>query len=250
MPEVWVHLLPAEVSAGSLRGGVAVVVDVLRASTTMIHALAAGCREIRPCATVREARQLAATFPPGQVLLGGERGGRPLPGFDLGNSPAEYTPERCRDRILILTTSNGTRALLHAQQAAEVLLAGFVNLHAVCACLAHERRCLHVLCAGTEGEVALEDVLLAGALVEELCRRGAVRGNDSARLAQAAYAQERHRLRAALEDSQGGRILRRLGYDEDIRAAARIDAVPVVPHMRRAPLRLVARRTGCGPMAS
>src|SRR5262245_56341394 len=112
--ELHVHLTPDLVAPERLAGGVAVVVDVLRATTTIVHALAAGCCSVRPCATVEEARALADALPAGKVLLGGERDGVPLPGFDKGNSPGEYTPEACKGTTLVLTTTNGTRALLHA----------------------------------------------------------------------------------------------------------------------------------------
>src|SRR5262245_8863015 len=110
--DVHVHLLPELVPPEALAGGVAVVIDVLRATTTVVHALAAGCAAVRPCAGVDEARALAGSMRAGRVLLGGERGGLPLPGFDAGNSPREYTPAVCRGTTLVLTTTNGTRALL------------------------------------------------------------------------------------------------------------------------------------------
>src|SRR6516165_775873 len=125
--EVQVHLLPELVPPGRLAGGLAVVIDVLRATTTIIHALAAGCTCVRPCADVEEARQLAGQMRAGRVLLGGERHGAPLPEFDVGNSPREYTNKRCRGCTLVLTTSNGTRALLRAAEGERAILAGFVN---------------------------------------------------------------------------------------------------------------------------
>src|SRR5439155_22384669 len=101
--EVQVHLLPELAPAGRLAGGVAVVIDVLRASTTIVHALVAGCCAVRPCAEIEEAQALADSMRAGRVLLAGERGGAPLPGFDLGNSPAEYTPKSCKGCTLVLT---------------------------------------------------------------------------------------------------------------------------------------------------
>ena len=98
----------------------------------------------------------------GRVLLGGERGGKPLPGFDLGNSPREYTGKVCKGNTLVLTTTNGTRALLRAAEAERVLVAAFVNYSAVCEQLRQDARPVHIVCAGTEGEVSLEDTLLAG----------------------------------------------------------------------------------------
>ncbi|HEV3257690.1 MAG TPA: 2-phosphosulfolactate phosphatase [Gemmataceae bacterium] len=236
--EVQVHLLPGLVAPGRLTGGLAVVIDVLRATTTIIHALAAGCKAVQPCAEVDEARALAGRMRAGRVLLGGERGGSPLPGFDLGNSPAEYTAKACRGRTLVLTTTNGTRALLRAAEAERVLLAGFVNYSAVCEQVQQDPRPVHIVCAGTEGEVALEDTLLAGALVDFLCEVVEVRLNDGARLAWDCFEHHGQVLVGALEISQGGANLKQLGYDEDIRAAAKVDQFALVPELRRDPLRI------------
>jgi 2-phosphosulfolactate phosphatase len=236
--EVRVWLVPEWAKPERLVGGVAVVVDVLRATTAIIHALAAGCRDVRPCAEVEEARRLADGMRAGRVLLAGERGGRPLEGFDLGNSPAEFTAARCRGSTVVLTTSNGTRALLRAAPADRVLVAGFVNYSAVCEQLGREARPVHVVCAGDGGEVALEDTLLAGALVEFLGEAGPVRLNDGARLAWDCFAQHGRVHLGALEVSAGGARLRELGYDEDIRAAGRVDQFTLVPELHRDPIRV------------
>src|SRR5262249_61487694 len=134
---------------------------------------------VRRCAEVEEARELAGGMRAGRVLLGGERGGRPLPGFDAGNSPREYTAKLCRGNTLVLTTTNGTRALLRAAEAERALVAGFVNFSAVCEQLRADLRPVHILCAGTEGEVTLEDTLLAGALVDFVAGALSTRINDA-----------------------------------------------------------------------
>lgn len=242
--DVQVHLLPCLVPPERLRGGVAVVIDVLRATTTVVHALAAGCVCIRPCAEVDEARELADQMRVGRVLLGGERGGLPLPGFDAGNSPREYTAKVCRGTTLVLTTTNGTRALLRAAEAERVLLAGFVNYSAVCEQLRHELRPVHIICAGTEGEVSLEDTLLAGAIVDFLCDVAELQLNDSARLAWDCFENHGQVLLGALELSRGGANLKRLGYDEDIRAAAQVDLFHLVPELRHDPLRVEVGAVG------
>jgi 2-phosphosulfolactate phosphatase len=242
--DVLVHLTPGLVAPERLAGGVAVVVDVLRATTTIAHALAAGCDAVRPCREVDEAKRLADGLPAGKVLLGGERDGRPLPGFDLGNSPKEYTAARCRGQTLVLTTSNGTRALLHAAAAARVLLAAFVNFSAVCEQLRREARPVHVVCAGDAGAVALEDALLAGALVEFLCDSGCVRLNDGARVAWDAFDRHGRVLEGALEVSAGGARLRELGYGDDVKAAARVDGLALVPELRRGPVRVEVGAVG------
>ena len=106
---IFVHLLPTLIPPGSLRGGVAVVVDVLRATTVMVQALAAGCEAIIPCLEIADAQKVAAGLGPGAALLAGERHGLPIPGFHLGNSPGDFTPAICREKSLVMTTTNGTR---------------------------------------------------------------------------------------------------------------------------------------------
>ncbi len=236
--DVQVFLLPQLAPPGRLTGGLAVVIDVLRFTTTAVHALAAGCAFVRPCAEVEEARELAGSLPAGRVLLGGERGGKPLPGFDLGNSPREYTAKLCRGNTVVMTTTNGTRALLRAAEAERVLLAGFVNFSAVCERLQQDARPVYIVCAGTEGEVALEDTILAGALVDFLCDVVEVRLNDAARLAWDSFEHHGRVLQGAMEVSRGGAILHELGYDEDVRAAAAVDRFNLVPELRRDPLRV------------
>src|SRR5207244_395253 len=124
---------------------------------------------VRPCAEVEEARALAGQLRAGRVLLAGERHSEPLPGFDLGNSPGAYTAKVCKGRTLVLTTTNGSRALVRAAEAERALVASFVNYSAVCEQLRLDARPVHIVCSGTEGEVSLEDTILAGAIVDYLC---------------------------------------------------------------------------------
>lgn len=242
--DVQVHLLPALLPAAGLPGSLAVVIDVLRATTTMVYALAAGCKCIRPCAELDEARQLADGMPAGRVLLAGERDGQPLPGFDLGNSPREYTQKRCHGTTLVLTTTNGTQALIRAAAADRALIAAFVNFSAVCDQLRQDSRPLHILCAGNAGEVSLEDTLLAGAFIDFLCEEMDVTLNDGGRLAWDCFENHGRVLLGALQVSQSGAILHRLGYDEDIEAAADVDKFVLVPELRRDPLRVEVGAVG------
>ncbi len=167
-PRVFVHLLPSLIPPGSLRGGVAVVVDVLRATTVMVRALANGCAAVIPCGEIDEARTVAAGLPPGTAFLGGERGGLPIPGFDLGNSPDDFTFEACQGKTLVMTTTNGTRAILASLEAERVYVASFANLKATADELTVQLLKkdhgypIHIVCAGTEGFISLEDSLLAG----------------------------------------------------------------------------------------
>src|SRR5262245_11848790 len=242
--DVHVHLLPELAPAESLIGATAVVIDVLRATTTIVHALAAGCTDVRPCVELDEARKLADSMPAGKVLLGGERGGVALPDFDLGNSPREYVASRCKGVSLVLTTTNGAKALARAAEAQRVLVAAFVNFSAVCEQLRQDNRPLHIVCAGIKGVPALEDTLLAGAFVDFLCEEMETRLNDSARLAWDCYENHGPVLAGAIEISRGGQHLLSLGFDEDIRVAAEVDRFNLVPELRRDPLRFEVGAVG------
>jgi 2-phosphosulfolactate phosphatase len=242
--DVQVHLLPSLAPPGRLAGGIAVAIDVLRATTTIVHALAAGAACVRPCAEVEEARELAGGMRVGRVLLAGERDAVPPPGFDLGNSPREYTAKVCKGKTIVLTTANGVRAVLRAAEAERALVAAFVNYSAVCEQLRQDARPVHILCAGSDGEPALEDTLLAGALVDCLCQASEVRLNDSARLAWDCFENHGRVLLGALQVGRGGAALHRLGYDEDVKAAAQVDRFALVPELRRDPLRVEVGAVG------
>ncbi len=257
---VSVHLLPGQIPPGGLRGGVAVVIDVLRASTMMVHALVAGCTEVRPCAEIDEARGLAALLPAGQALLAGERHGVAIEGFDLGNSPGQCTPEVCQGKTLIITTTNGTRALLAAVDAELVLVGSFVNFAATTQRLLHQSRPIHLVCAGTEGRISYEDTLLAGAFARHFKDLDHVMANDEAEIAGGLWArvedmiwlrseknqpeEASDRLVHYLTRGQGGQRVVELGLSADISDASRLNrpGYQIVAELRRDPLRIVAGR--------
>lgn len=237
MKQLKVHFLPELVAADELAGGTSVVIDVLRATTTIVHALAAGATAVVPCATIEEARRRAAAFPAGTATLGGERGGMPIEGFDLGNSPAEYTRAAVGGKTVILTTTNGTQALLHCRQAAEIVVGAFVNLSAVCGVLSLRPR-VDLACAGTDGQTTDEDVLLAGAIVERLADDATWRIVGKAENALAMWRRVsaearggalKARLVEALRASLGGKNLIAIGMADDLKLAAEIDRFAIVP---------------------
>jgi len=229
-----VYLVPALIEPDELTGRTVVVIDVLRATTTIIHALAAGAVAVVPCLEVDEARTIAAGEFPGSAVLGGERGGLPIPGFDLGNSPREYTPLRVGDKTVVFTTTNGTRALLRCKAAKRVLIGAFVNLSAVCRELGDDSHIV-LLCAGTNGHVTREDALFAGAVVNELASGHIL--NDQAELAADAWRACKSDLTGAdplgraLRSSRGGRNLIDTGQENDIDIAAQIDKFDTVPQL-------------------
>jgi 2-phosphosulfolactate phosphatase len=228
-PEVFVHLLPGLIPPGALRGGVAVVVDVLRATTFMVYALYHGIETIIPCGEIEEARSVAAQFPSGTALLAGERQGLPIPGFDLGNSPEDLWNEERRGKTLVMTTTNGTRAILASLEAEHVGIAAMINAMGSIRWAASWNLPVHVVCAGTDGLVSLEDTQLAGEIANRLnllC--GYPLGNDGALIAEGVF---RDSIRSQREESiprsvliargRGGRRVREIGLQKDIEAAAR-----------------------------
>jgi 2-phosphosulfolactate phosphatase len=242
-PTLNVYALPRFVEPTQLAGGTAVVIDVLRAATTIVHALAAGAKQIIPCLEVSDALALAEKFPADEVLLGGEREGLPIEDFQLGNSPDEYAPEQVDGKTIVFTTTNGTRAMLHAKAADEILIAAFVNASAVVRRL-FDREHVHILCAGTDGRIGQDDVLLAGLLVERLQREGGIVYQQNAQaitaretwlntfaLPQALGAEplEPERLAAELCKSLGGQNLLALDLEDDVLAAAQLDRFELVP---------------------
>ena len=243
MQSLKVHFLPSLTSAEELAGGAVVVIDVLRATTTIVHAVAAGAREVIPCLEIEEARRVAAGFPKGTALLGGERGGLKIEGFDLGNSPEEYDPATVGGKVVVLTTTNGTRAMMLCRRAKRELVGAFVNASAIARALASEEN-VHLLCAGTQGEITREDVLFAGCAANRLLRKlsdAEPEQNDPCRLARESYSsllgdagaivQETALLHRELRHSQGGRNLIDVGLDRDIGVAAQIDRFAIVPEL-------------------
>lgn len=234
-PSVSVHLLPVLFSPEDLRGGIAVVIDVLRASTTITAALFAGAESVIPCGDIEEAKRAAANLPAGSSLLGGERGGVKIPDFDVGNSPREYTPEQTGGRTIVFTTTNGTRALKRCEQAERIVIGSFANLKAVVESIGQSSQPVHLVCAGTDGAVSADDVLCAGAMVaglEPFFGPEVLKENDAGRIAFEFFAgpsQSDEALLEALRESRGGRNLLDLGYDADIEWAAKRNRFDLVP---------------------
>ncbi|MDG1894448.1 MAG: 2-phosphosulfolactate phosphatase [Fuerstiella sp.] len=247
-----VHPLPALFEPSDVAGGIAVVVDILRASTTITRAVANGVDCVIPCGTVEEAVDVRNELPPGTCLLGGERGGVRIDGFDLSNSPADYAPSVVRGMSIGFTTTNGTRALIRSEKADDVLIGAFVNLSVVAERLRNSELPVHIVCAGTNGQITGEDVLYAGALVEQLVGSTAegFEMTDSAQLAINHWRQESgdgssDALEAALRRSRGGRNLIELGYDCDIATAAKTDSVPWIGTLNEN--RTITASVGSGP---
>ncbi|HUH13549.1 MAG TPA: 2-phosphosulfolactate phosphatase [Longimicrobiales bacterium] len=230
-----VRVAPGELAPGELAGRLAVVVDVLRATSTMVQALSAGARAVVPVETLEEAVRVAERLGRPAALLCGERQGVRIDGFELGNSPREFTEARVAGRTLVMTTTNGTLALLAACAAARTLVGSFLNLSAVAEAVHGDARDAVIVCAAREGRFALEDALLAGALalrVREL-RGGRLDTDDAGFAAMALARRFEERPALTLANTAAGRRLTAIGLGADVAWCARIDALPVLAELRQ-----------------
>jgi 2-phosphosulfolactate phosphatase len=227
---------PTGLASQEVQGRTVFVIDILRATTTMCAALHAGARALIPVASAEEALRLAQNLASEDVLLAGERQAVRIPGFHLGNSPLEMTETAVKGKTLVMTTTNGTRALLACQGAAAVYpaCAGNLSLAAEKAREAMEsgRRPL-IVCAGRESAFSLDDAYAAGRLVaaamgDSRARRGLSDATIAALDLVRRYGEQWER---PLRRSRAGRELVRLGFGDDIAAAARVDAYAVLPQL-------------------
>lgn len=222
----------AEVEPGMAQGGVAVVIDVLRATSSIVEALAAGARAVYPAVGTEEALKLASSLGRDDTLLCGERRGLKVEGFDLGNSPLEFSADRVGGKRLVMSTTNGTRALHGASGAERVLVASLLNLSAVTAALG-ESDDIVVVCAGRGDRFALEDAVCAGLLLNGLVEADnkELRINDAG-LAAMELARALPADPSLLRSVRAGRALIELDLGQDIEHCAKVDLHEIVPVMR------------------
>jgi 2-phosphosulfolactate phosphatase len=223
---VVVDLVPgASPPPGPAWAGVAI--DVLRATSTLTQARENGAAGIVSFADPAEAIRFRETHP--GALACGERGGRIVPGFDLGNSPFEYARERVEGRTLAFASTNGSRAMLALRGCGQRWLGAFVNASAVVRTLA-AAPLVAIVCAGKEGAFALEDAACAGWIVHGLLAAGAEAGNDAARLVARVAPRDAGEVRALVEGADHARYLTALGreYVRDVAFCATLDMIEAV----------------------
>lgn len=195
-----------------------VVFDILRATTTMTVAFENGALSVRPAPSLESARELKKRFP--DALLGGETGQRAPADFDLGNSPVQYTRGRVGGRHLILTTTNGTKALEASRESQTLFVASFRNMRSTLEAMDPNLPWV-LFCSGREGHAATEDLLAAGALADLAGRYPT--GDRILDRATRLWRATRADLRPFLEKTEGGRRLTAGGFSDDIPAAAQLD---------------------------
>lgn len=226
------YLVPNPEAENRISGKTLVLIDVLRASTTICQALKAGAKAIIPVTEPGEAAEMRAKIGPDSALLGGERQGLKIENFDLGNSPLEYSEEKVKGKTVILTTTNGTRGYIRG---AKLTLTGaLVNISKVAQKAAQAKQDLVILCAGQDGDFSIEDTLCGGMLLHKLETEENVKLelNDAASLALLLYRSNNRSLKQTIARGEHGRLLKKLGMETDVDLASEIDTIPVLPVLK------------------
>ncbi len=211
-----------------LQGKVVVVIDVLRATTTMTVALDQGATKVIPVESIEEC--LSYKYKPDHILAG-ERGGQKVEGFSYGNSPFEYMDGVVKGKTLVLTTTNGTRAIKLSSDAKEILIGGFLNFSALTRWLLNESTDTVLLCSGWRDKFNLEDTIFAGAIIHHLKEHFLV-DSDSAFAAEKLYLNSRKNMLHFMKQSSHYKRLARFGVLNDIKYCLRPDLTNVVPILK------------------
>jgi 2-phosphosulfolactate phosphatase len=240
--KIELFLVPREIPDAYLKGKLAVIIDVLRACTTISYALQNGAKSAVPAQEVEEATRLLASLDRGSTLLCGERNGLKIKGFDLGNSPLEYTESVVSDKTLIMASTNGTPAMARASAARAQVLCSFVNIGVVAEAIGASKRGkgaksdIAVICSGRNGKMALEDAVCGGMLVTLLHEAGLVDlvdgANDAAVAARDLYLRHSESLEKMIRGCTHGRYLESIGFGPDLKVCSKVDSVFILPAVR------------------
>lgn len=232
--KIALFLTSVPVDKTELEGRTAVVIDVLRATTSICAALQAGARGVIPTAGPGEAGDMRAKLGADMVVLAGERNGVKIENFDLGNSPAEFSENVVGGKLVIMTTTNGTLALRRAAGSKQLLAASLVNVSAVADAIAQEPRDLVMVCSGREGHFSIEDTICGGMIINQLAavHKLDVELNDAGSLALLLYRTNKSAIRQAIAQGEHGRFLASIGFGRDVEIATDVDSMPILPVLR------------------
>jgi 2-phosphosulfolactate phosphatase len=211
-------------------GKTTVVIDILRASTTIVFALANGAKEIVPVGTVEFAVKVSGGMFGGQTLLGGERNTKKIEGFALGNSPSEYTSETVGGKIIVFYSTNGSRAIVKAKYSDNLFICSFNNIKALAKHLNKLNEDVIILCSGNNNFFCLEDSVCAGMLVNELITGKKINeltdASISAMTLFKAFGKDIYKM---LSETEHGQLLIKNGYGEDLKVCSQLNNMDVIP---------------------
>lgn len=224
-----VFFSPAGVDELGMRGRNVIIIDVLRATTTICTALHNGAREVIPTPDIEHATKISSNLSSDSRLLGGERQGKKIDGFDLGNSPAEYAPEIVKNKSIIFTTTNGAGAIYKCRYASTALVASFVNMSAIVDTVVEIGGTWTILCSGRQGAFSVEDATCAGMIISKVMERTEVDTEDAGLTALILYKNSKRSILGMMKKSMHGKYLISIGFEEDLKYCSGVDSVPIVP---------------------
>ncbi len=228
--KIQVLLSPLNADELYFTGKTTVVIDVLRATTSIIYALNNGAREIIPVNTIEFAMKVSGNAFGGSTLLAGERNAKKIDGFSLGNSPLEFTEEVVKNKSIILYTTNGSRAVVRAKFSENLYICSFNNLPGMAEFLVSRGNDVTILCSGWNGMFCMEDTVCAGRLVSELMKAGPDSEiSDAARAALILNEPFSENYLNMLTDTEHGKLLKSKGFEDDLEAACRFGSTDIIP---------------------
>lgn len=228
----------SSIGEDDIRGKTVVVIDVLRATSTILTALENGARSVVPVEDMGAAGKIAINLDPSSYILCGEKDGKKIDGYELGNSPFEYSNEVVSGKTLILNTTNGTKTLVRCMHGAKVYIASFLNVKAVCEHLKHDTNEISIVCSGWKGRLSLEDVLCAGYIVNEVYG-GEIPADakDGAKVAMGLFERFHNDLLPTIHATNHAKRLIGLGFEEDIAYCCEIDKFDFAPEFKEGIIR-------------
>ena len=216
-----------------------VVIDVLRATTSIVTALANEAKEIIPVSAIEFAVKVSGDAFSGQTLLAGERNTQKIDGFSLGNSPLEYTPEIVKGKSIVFYTTNGSKAIVKAKYSSTLVIASFLNVLSVAEFVSKSEEIV-ILCSGNNGLFSFEDSTCAGSLIHELSELlGEIELDDASKTCLFLYKKNSKRLKKMLSETEHGVKLIAGGFKKDIDYAAQKDLFKIVPLFSKSTIKLV-----------
>ncbi len=227
-----IHTLISPVSVEDLyfAGKTTVVIDVLRATTTIVTALSNGAKEVIPVSTIGFAMKVSGNAFGGKTLLGGERNAKKIEGFPLGNSPLEYSEDIVKDKSIVLFTTNGTKAIVRAKYSDNLYICSFQNINAIAKELAELNNDIEIVCAGSHGMFSLEDSVCAGCLIERIKNYTSdISYSDASKCSVMLYNKFKNDILGMLKESEHGKLLIDYGFENDLEFASQVDVQHIVP---------------------
>jgi len=227
------YFTPRNIEEMHLKDKNVVVIDVLRASTTIAVALRNGAKEIIPVGDIESVVKISGSLFGNVTLRAGERNGRMIEGFNLGNSPKEFTEEIVKGKSIILMTTNGTAAMAKGRHAKNHVIAGFVNLSVVVRFLRDLKSDFIIICAGSENSFCIEDAVCAGKIINHLGKEmdAQLVLDDAGRAAAALDKNFGKDILKLLGTSQHGAYLSEIGFADDLKVCSELDSVRVLPKL-------------------